>query len=241
MKKLSINKFFTIQVVLIVILVSLLVGWQSYQNYRMLDAAYRMRIQDLVKEAYSILDFFHQKELSGELTREQAQKMAKEVLAKLRYGSQMKDYFFVIGDNPDKVIMIMHPYKPNLNGKDITDIKDRKGNRLFYEIAKVVQEKGEGFTRYYWQYEDNANLIESKLTFAKEFKPWRWIIATGFYEKDFKDLYYIALKKTLVSGIVIILILFSSITFFAKKIRSDVNYLLSSINKIIVFRQLCPQ
>ncbi|AEH45911.1 methyl-accepting chemotaxis sensory transducer with Cache sensor [Thermodesulfatator indicus DSM 15286] len=232
MKSLSINRFFVIQVVLVVIMISFLIGWQSYQNYRMLDAAYRMRIQDLVREAYSILEFFHQKELSGELSREEAQKLAKETLARLRYGKQMKDYFFVTNDNPDKVIMIMHPYKPNLDGKDITDVKDRKGNRLFYEIAKVAQEKGEGFTRYYWQYEDNANLIESKLTFAKDFKPWNWVVATGFYEKDFKDLYYVALWKTLASGIFIILVLLSAITFFGRKIRSDVNYLLSNIDKI---------
>ena len=45
---------------------------------------------------------------------------------------------------------IMHPIKPALNGKDLSDFKDPDGKKLFVEFAKVCSEKGEGFVDYMW-------------------------------------------------------------------------------------------
>ena len=81
----------------------------------------------------------------------------------------MKDYFFIISDNPSRVIMIMHPYKPNLEGKDITDYTDKKGKKLFKIMAEECKSKGEGFVEYYWQYKDLKDVIEEKNHLWKSF------------------------------------------------------------------------
>ena len=44
----------------------------------------------------------------------------------------------------------MHPYKPELDGQDLSENKDPNGKKLFVEFANVCREKGEGFVDYFW-------------------------------------------------------------------------------------------
>ncbi len=104
------------------------------------------------------------------------------LIGALRYGPENKDYFWI---NDTKPKMIMHPYKPELNGKDLSDFKDPNGKRLFVEFAKVCKQNGEGFVDYYWP-KYRAKKPQPKLSFVKLFKPWGWIIGTGIYMDDIK-------------------------------------------------------
>ena len=79
--------------------------------------------------------------------------------------------------------MIMHPYKPELNGKDISDHKDPNGKKLFVEFARVGKESGEGFVDYFWP-KYGADKPQPKLSFVKLFKAWGWILGTGLYIDD---------------------------------------------------------
>ncbi len=101
----------------------------------------------------------------------------------LRYGPNNKDYFWI---NNMKPIMIMHPYKPELNGKDLSNAKDPNGKRLFMEMVRVCRQKGQGFVRYEWpKYEGQAPL--PKLSFVRLFEPWDWVIGTGAYIEDIQQ------------------------------------------------------
>ena len=60
-----------------------------------------------------------------------------KIVQNARYG---KDGYFWINDlHP---YMVMHPFRPELNGKDLSDYKDPNGKYLFIEMVKVVKEKG---------------------------------------------------------------------------------------------------
>ena len=109
---------------------------------------------------------------------------ATNLISKLRYGTENKDYFWINDMHPK---MIMHPYKPQLNGKDLSDNKDSKGKRLFVEFVKVCREKGEGFVDYYWP-KYGTDEPQPKLSFVKVFKEWNWIIGTGVYIDDIEAL-----------------------------------------------------
>jgi methyl-accepting chemotaxis protein len=102
----------------------------------------------------------------------------------LRYGPEMKDYFWINDMNPT---MIMHPYKPQLNGKDLSQSKDPNGKKLFVEMVKTCRENGEGFVDYYWP-KYGSDKPQPKLSFVKLFKKWNWIIGTGMYVDDIKVL-----------------------------------------------------
>ena len=102
----------------------------------------------------------------------------------LRYGKERKDYFWLTDMQP---LMLMHPYRKDLNGTDLRGFVDVRGRKLFVEFAKVAQEKGEGYVEYYWQWKDNPDRVAPKQSFVKRFEPWGWVIGTGIYLDDVHD------------------------------------------------------
>ena len=138
-------------------------------------------IKELTNSACSILAKYENDERNGLLSKEEAQQTAISRIQYLRYGQNNKDYFWITNMQP---VMIMHPYRPDLNGQDLSDFKDEHGKKLFVEFANVVQQKQEGFVEYMWQWKDDTSHIVPKLSFVKGFKPWGWIIGTGVYIED---------------------------------------------------------
>lgn len=47
-------------------------------------------------------------------------------------------------------VMLMHPIKYKLDGKNVTGLKDTAGKFLFVEMNKVCKEKGAGWVDYMW-------------------------------------------------------------------------------------------
>lgn len=50
----------------------------------------------------------------------------------------------------DKIIMVAHPFKPQLVNKDLRLFKDIKGKQFFNEFVEVAKTKGAGWVDYYW-------------------------------------------------------------------------------------------
>ncbi len=138
----------------------------------------KVMTQLLVESAYSVLDHFHAMESKGTLTREQAQQRAKEVIRDLRY--QGSEYFWINDTHPR---MVLHPYKPELEGQDMTGVRDPTGKALFLEFIAVSKQAGSGFVEYRWP-KPGAPEPLPKLSFIKVFPAWQWIIGTGIYIDD---------------------------------------------------------
>ena len=109
----------------------------------------------------------------GETSVEQAKKNASARICALRYGAG--DYFWVNDLHPR---MIMHPIKPELNGRDLTDSMDPNGKHLFVEFADVVKRQGTGFVVYEWPKPGAAD-PQPKLSYVAGFQPWGWLIGTA--------------------------------------------------------------
>lgn len=141
----------------------------------------RELIRELTNSAYSILASYAREEQEGRLSREEAQAQAVARIAALRYGEDGKDYFWIQDDRP---VMIMHPYRPDLNGKDLTNFRDPRGVAIFVAFAALVEREDEGYIDYVWQWNDDPQRLEPKESFVKGFAPWGWIIGTGVYMDD---------------------------------------------------------
>ncbi len=122
-------------------------------------------------------------EVKKAIQLELQEKIAK-FIGSLRYGPENKDYFWI---NDMRPVMIIDPYKPQLNGKDLSNIKDPNGKRLFVEFVRVCKEKGEGFVDYMWPKYGSKRPVP-KLSFVKLFKDWNWIIGTGIYLDDIENI-----------------------------------------------------
>jgi len=170
----------------------------------------RELIRELTSSAWSVLASYESDEQSGELSREEAQSMALARVESLRYGPEGKDYFWIQDLQPQ---MLMHPYRPDLNGTDVSSFTDARGVRIFVEFANLVRRDGEGYINYVWQWKDDPSRLEPKESYVKGFVPWDWVIGTGIYTDDVQAEIAriersVVNTSLLISGAVILLLIF---------------------------------
>jgi methyl-accepting chemotaxis protein len=132
---------------------------------------------------------------NGVLPLEDAKKLAAQRLGNLRY--EEKEYIWINDQQPR---MIMHPYKPELNGKDLSDIKDPTGRAVFVEFVKAAKEKGGGFVTYLWPKPGETEPV-AKISYVKLYEPWGWVVGSGIYIDDLKKQMMI-IKITLLGGVI---------------------------------------
>ena len=79
-----------------------------------------------------------------------------------------------------QVVMVMHPIRPELNGKNLSLNKDPNGKPLFTEFVRTVEASGAGFVPYLWPKPGSDTPVE-KTSYVKGFAPWGWVIGSGVY------------------------------------------------------------
>jgi len=144
----------------------------------MLDGR-KQKLKGLVEYAHTQLAYYDGLAKAGTLTLEQAQTQAKESLRKARYDEN--EYFWLNDLQPRSV---MHPIRPQIEGKDQSGTKDPNGKPLYLEFLKAVKEgKGSGFVDYVGIKPDTKK-TEPKISFVRLYEPWGWVIGTGVYIDD---------------------------------------------------------
>ncbi|MCW7537007.1 methyl-accepting chemotaxis protein [Aquabacterium sp. A7-Y] len=161
--------------ILALIAVSAVVLLNNYQ--RGLDDR-RQLVKQTVETAYGALLHAHQQELGGTLTRVQAQQLALQTLRGMRYGQE--EYFWINDMQPR---MLMHPIKPELEGKDLSTNKDPNGKALFLVMVDEVKAHKAGFVDYLWPKPGSQAPVE-KISYVKGFEPWGWMVGSGLYLDD---------------------------------------------------------
>ncbi|MDP3702668.1 MAG: methyl-accepting chemotaxis protein [Hylemonella sp.] len=134
-----------------------------------------------VEIAHGILVWAYEKETSGELPRAEAQKLAAQAISKLRYSGS--EYFWI---NDMQPVVVMHPIRPDLDGKNVGDLKDPKGLFLFKAFVDKVAKDEQGFVPYLWPKPGKDQPVD-KLSYVKGFKPWGWVVGSGIYIDDLRD------------------------------------------------------
>lgn len=151
-------------------------------NRYLLDAKKEM-IREIVNSASCIADNYYDDAKRGKISMETAKTKMTETLESIRYGTENKDYLWITDDVP---IMLMHPYKPALIGKDVADYRDPNGKRMFSEMVKTAKQQGSGYVDYMWQWMDDSTRIVPKISFITYNENWNIIIGTGVYIEDIR-------------------------------------------------------
>lgn len=184
-----------------------------------LMAQKRVLLREMTELAWNTLNQYQAKAAAGELTESAAQAAAVEHIRKLRYGIELKDYFWINDLHPK---MIMHPYRSDLEGKDISNFSDPNGKRLFLDFVSTVDRHGSGFVDYEWQWMDDPNRIVPKISFVKGFAPWGWVIGTGVYINDVEHEIAAITKKLTLSGVgILIFITFLSTIIILQGVSAE--------------------
>ncbi|MEP3275980.1 MAG: cache domain-containing protein [Stappiaceae bacterium] len=152
----------------------------------------------LVDSATGIMQTYYDKVEAGEMSLAEAQAAAAGVVSNLRYNKS--DYFWI---NDMNNVMIMHAVKPALNGKNLKDLEDPNGKKLFPEFVRIVKADGAGFVDYEWPKPGSEQAVP-KLSYVKGFAPWGWIIGTGVYIDDINAQFWSSLPT--IGGIILLVL-----------------------------------
>jgi methyl-accepting chemotaxis protein len=153
---------------------------------------------------------------NGSLTKEQAQTQALARLKSLRFG---KDGYVSVSNSNQ--IVLMHPIKSELNGKDVTDLKDPSGERLFVNITKASMQGEGGFVNYLWPKVGSSDPVP-KLSYASRYEPWDWILTNGMYLDDVDASFIQSLYKTVAILLSVIIILATLAVYINRSILRSI-------------------
>jgi PAS domain S-box-containing protein len=183
-------------------------------NYResLMDKK-RETIRELTNIAWSVMHKLNIM-VDVDFTLEHAQNEAVTIISDMRWGDALKDYFWIIDTLPR---MVMHPYRPSLNGVDLINYEDLGSKRLFVEMVDVVMKDGHGYVDYKWQWKDDSTKVVPKLSYVKEFEPWGWIVGTGIYIDDVNREIAMLTQRLVWISALITLLIGAIITYLARR------------------------
>jgi methyl-accepting chemotaxis protein len=175
----------------------------------------KVKTKHVVESVYGILEHYEGLARQGTMTTTEAQYAVIELVKKLRY--EDKEYFWINDMHP---VMIMHPYKSELDGKDLSDYRDPNGKRLFVAFVDRVKANGAGFVDYLWP-KPNFKDPVPKISYVKGFAPWGWIIGSGIYIDDVQAVFMTeAAKYIVVTAVIVVLILLVSMMITKNTVRA---------------------
>lgn len=175
------------------------------------------KLKDIVTTVSGIAGHYEKAVRSGTMTEDQAKAAVINEVRTLRYGHN--DYIWINDMSPK---MIMHPFKPELEGKDLSKSADPNGVFLFNEFVKIVKANGEGKLYYAWP-KPGMDQPQPKLSYVTEFKPWGWIFGTGVYiddlEADIQAKVNTLIKVCVLIGSIMIAASFPIVIGFTRALR----------------------
>lgn len=143
----------------------------------------RSTVKERVYNAYEIAQKVYE-QYKDTKTKEEIIEIIKEILRPIRYDNGTGYIFMASLQGVD----ILFPVMPQIEGKDIYNLRDLKGNYVVEEEIKIVQLFQEGYIKDYWTKPSakNKTMVYPKLTFVKIFKPLNLYLGTGMYVDDAK-------------------------------------------------------
>ncbi len=216
-------------IIVLLLGLTLVLEFFNIWDYRFqLQKSREVQSREIVSTASSIVQHYFDLSKRGKLDETQAKAGARSALAAIRYDKT--NYVFITDLNAR---IIMHPLKPQLDGKDMRNAADPSGFKLFQAFADIARSQGEGRVNYIWAHPKHGEPVP-KISYVKRFEPWDWIIGTGVYVDDIDLLFRNQLANALIAlAIVVPLIVYISIVVVRGITTplSDINRLMRQVAK----------
>jgi len=186
----------------------------------------KVKTQHVVQVAESLMAYYHEQEKAGAMSREDAQKAAIAAINKLRYDGE--EYYWVQTlDN----VMVMHPFRPELNGTSLAGIADPNGVKLFDEFVEVSKRNGSGFVGYAWPKPGFERPVP-KVSYVAAFTPWQWIVGSGIYVDDVDTIFMEVLWIVGGVAVVILLLVGGGSLLIGRGITRPLSYIATNMQRL---------
>jgi signal transduction histidine kinase/serine phosphatase RsbU (regulator of sigma subunit) len=158
-------------------------------------------------------------------------------ISQIRFGED--GYLFI--DDWDGVIL-MHPLKPQIVGKNLIGLKDPNGVLVIKELIDASKKPNGDFVYYSWSKPSANNQVMPKVSFAYGIPEYRWMIGGGQYvedlnlaivkrEEELKRQSQEHIYLTIFLLLLIVLLLFFVIKWWDKKVKSSFDKVVKSFQE----------
>ncbi|NYZ15559.1 methyl-accepting chemotaxis protein [Azospirillum sp. RWY-5-1] len=142
-------------------------------------------LKQVVQIGQQTINYWHEKQKSGELSEEQAQKGAREELRQVRFGD--KNYFFIQRYDGTTLLHV----QKDLEGKNRINATDVDGVPT---VRSQIEAARQGGGYVYYRTARNGTLGDQsrmlKLSYVLGFEPWQWAVGTGILIDDVDAIFY---------------------------------------------------
>ncbi len=191
---------------IIIVAFTITIGFVYSKTKANLFAGRQDMVEDVVSTSWGVVNHYVKLAENGTLSIDAAQTAAKEAIRPVRYDG---DNYFWIKDLD--AVMLMHPIKPDMEGKSFLAAKDPEGKPFFAEMVDVVKGKGEGFVNYVWNKPGFKDPV-GKTSFVKLVPGWNWIVGSGAYlddiEAELNGIFYQVLFALIVTIVMVLVLVF---------------------------------
>ena len=218
-------KIFVLSLIIIVAF-TLTIAWIYSQAKNQFYAGKNIELKHVVETAWSSVDEDAKQASAGTLPVEEAQRLAKESVRKMRYGG---NNYLWISDTDSNVVM--HPFKPEWEGTNKADFADPNGVRIYVELARIAQDKGAGYVAYAWPKPGDPKPIP-KMAYTKLVPGWNWAVGSGLYLDDVEIELNKIFYQVVVSLVLVVVLAIALVFFISRGITRPVGEAVKVIQKL---------
>ncbi|KAB7767282.1 methyl-accepting chemotaxis protein [Xanthomonas maliensis] len=148
-------------------------------QYLDLIEARKLSVRTEVEMGLTVLQHYADKVKQGAMSEQQAKQAASATLADMRTNDGV-DYFFIVDP---QMRIVMHPKRAV--GTDMSDYKSDAGQYVYRDIKTAI-ERGDGFSYYHAPKPGKQEQLP-KISYAKAFPGWNWVLVMGVYAEDIQQ------------------------------------------------------
>ena len=169
---------------IVIIIYSAIVAYKEYQNFELeaknIQLEFIQKQKDtIVFDTKRVLDFISKRYEKRNSLKDDSL-LKKEILHAIEqlYGRQDgTGYIFVYDFNG---IVLSDPVQRQNIGEDLYATKDANGVMVIKDLINISRSKEGGFVEYQWL-KPTTGTLSPKVSYAKSFEPWGWMVGTGVY------------------------------------------------------------
>ncbi|MDW9247419.1 methyl-accepting chemotaxis protein [Burkholderia cepacia] len=209
--KLSFKQRLGLPLVLSLFCLILLSVTDAYRNREMRLDERKSDLVHAVQIALATVEFYAKLADAGELSAEQAQKQAMDVIRGIRYGEAGSGYFSIVNS---KGVVLMYPFDASIQNKPLSELNP-KAAAIVRQQIELAAGAGSGFQRFDYPKETSGVMTDAaRIAYIDTYRPWDWVINTSLFVDDIdsefqanllQSLGLFALIALVMSGIVVAL------------------------------------
>ena len=161
-------------------------------------------ISCITQIARATIEFYAKRAGAGELSTEQAQRQAMDVIRSMRYGEAGSGYFSIVSS---KGVVLMYPFDASIQNKPLSELNP-KAAAIVQQQIELATRSGSGFQRFDYPKETSGVTKDAaRIAYIDTYRPWDWVINTSLFVDDIDSAFQANLLQTLGIFVLIALVM----------------------------------